>query len=226
MTAREIWKSIIDNSWNWIIVGMSLWNTYFSKERLKLILSDLVIQKKLDITMTTLDFDQASLHNFRAIYDSNENALRKRRLTNNALVNKINSALQELFIQNNYLLDWKWVTENNAYQEHKNNVFDLYEKNSDFKNIVKNTASAPIEKLAKLYWKEKVNIDEAIKYLLKELAFFAASPEILWVTSTAFLYHRPFPLFEDYVENKFFSREIIKNVWFIEKSYEKIQEII
>ena len=90
-----------------------------------------------------------------------------------------------------------------GYNKALENIKNLYEVNDDFQNDVRQSTVVADErggsddenKSAEA--DSNVDLDEGVQYLLKELAFFLAVPNIYKdCNNFVFVYHRPWPVLE------------------------------
>lgn len=81
----------------------------------------------------------------------------------------------------------------------------MYLENEVLRKIVQNTSKKVLKKDSKVF-----NIEEAVLYLLEELAFIISSPKIYGTKSATYLYHKKFAILE-----KFVSKQNKENISFM-----------
>ena len=181
------------------VVGMSLGNSHFDKEKI----NDLLTFCGETFPRTEIMIpDKPAVHNYLAIGYSQSEAQRKARLNGATLRNHSQRAIST--INNVHLLNWaKDIESNPQYQEELERLKRLPEINATFKNA---TEEATIQVLSgKLKPGRQIEpaIQEGVNYLLKELAFLSASPKVLNAPEINYLYHNPWPIFEQFIEGRF-----------------------
>lgn len=198
--AFETWYTIAAQK-GCVIVWMSIGNSYFNKKS---------IQEIIDFTKSNfhkikfLIPYKPAIYTYKAIGYDEEKAITKARLWSNRLKNHIhNNIVKEINTSNIDIVNREEVIDNDSYKENSKYLQNLYKKNEDFFHDVNNSTEA----ILKGRIKEWVNIEEWIKiwinYLLEELAFILASPQIFNVEETAYIYHKRRPIFEKLIHGEY-----------------------
>ena len=155
--------------------------------------------------------DKISEHNYRAV--GSKNPEKSARIKCNRLRNKCNEAIQSSGLRDVSHSFIRWTEEVESCHEYKKaleNIKNLYEVNDDFHNDVRQSTLVALRCLKNGREKggsdeenksaeadSNVDLDEGVQYLLKELAFFLAVPNIYKdCNSFVFVYHRPWPVLE------------------------------
>lgn len=155
--------------------------------------------------------DKISEHNYRAV--GSKNPERSARIKCNRLRNKCNEAIQSSGLRDVSHSFIRWTEEVESCHEYKKaleNIKNLYEVNDDFHNDVRQSTVVALRCLKNGREKggsdeenksaeadSNVDLDEGVQYLLKELAFFLAVPNIYKdCNNFVFVYHRPWPVLE------------------------------
>jgi cyclo(L-tyrosyl-L-tyrosyl) synthase len=198
-TAFENGYKIVQNR-GLAIIGMSPGNSYFKKDRIDELLkycTDCFSQVRIMIA------DKPAEHTYKAMgYDFTE-AERKARLNGNTLQNHSQKSIDGI-IGDIKLVEWEdEIAPNETYQRECAKIQKMYQDNNLFRHDIRETTKSVLD--GKL--KEKIEIEEAIDegvhYLLKELAFVLASPEMFDVNGVTYVYHNNWLIFEDLINGKY-----------------------
>ena len=216
-TCITTWNKVREKG-EWVIVAMSLGNPYFTKKRIVTILSDLSENNHTAPIVTTLD--NAALHTYKGIYVDSKKAEKKRKKQKKTLENNIRNAIIETNYQHEDIVKtMERIEKQKEYQHALHTVMNIFKQNEKFSTqALAETKKILTNKLQRTHEQHSWNADEAVHYLLKEIAFLWSSPKI-FKKPTAFLYHKDFDIFTQFMSNEFFSEPIIKDIWFIKKSY-------
>ncbi len=188
-----------------VVVAMSIGNSYFIKEKIEELLNflnDNFSQVKLLIA------DAISEHTYKAIGYKENKARRKSRLGANLFRNNcirtiqgIRSAGKKVNIE---IIDWyNKIEHNSEYEKQLFLIHDLYLNNKDFKKEADKTTRAVLLNKIKKGVKLSEAINEGVMYLIEELAFVLASPRIFGVKTTAYVYHREWPVYVNLIDGKY-----------------------
>lgn len=206
------------------IIAMSIGNSYFNEKKIGELLpfannhfSDLRI----------LIADIPSIHTYQAIGYDEKTAKKKTRLAGNRLRNYCNRVIAKMSGNNLKhsirFIDWnKEVSKNKEYQKQLKIIKELYDKHLDFKDHVHHEVKIRHEICLQCFRedsrnttrevlqnkiKESINIESAIeegvKYLLEELAFLLASPNIFSVNNVVYLYHMNWPIYINLIDGMY-----------------------
>jgi len=181
------------------IVGMSPGNSYFKKETIDELLQECTKNFSKIIVMIP---NKPAVHTYKALGYTDSEAERKARLKSNALCNstkEIISKLKETYSGEIAIAKWDSpVAKSQDYQRESEKILQLYENNGQFKKDVRNTTKKVIENKMKPGLDLEKSLDEGVKYLLSELTFVSAYSKF-YNTDVAYVYHNPWPIYENYV---------------------------
>lgn len=186
------------------IVGLSVGNSYFTQGTIDELLEETTNRFSQTIIMIT---DKLALHTYKAVGYNHEKAEKKARLDGNALRNRVERSIENVIKeeaqQNIELVDWEEVQKTKSYQQEYENILHLYENNQEFKNVVRDNTKKVLNRKLKPGVKMEQAIDEAKNYLLKELAFLLATPDIYNQRQVADIYHKNWPVFEKLINGEY-----------------------
>ncbi len=187
------------------LVGMSPGNGYFKKEAIHEL-----IDFASNLFSRTIIFipDRPAEHNYKAIGESHQKAERLARLKGNTLRNHTNNSIQNILSnqpnKNIKLLDWKQDIEcNNSYIQQFEILYELYKNNNLFYQDTRDTSLQVIKSGIKENIDIEKALDEAVLFLIKELAFLLVSPDLFQVESFTYIYHKNWPVFENLIAGKY-----------------------
>ncbi len=181
---------------------MSAGNPYFTEERIAKLLHFALGRFAKVIIMAP---DEPAEHNFKALGYPDNQAKRKARLNANLLQNRAKRAVNSLSpeLKNNVIVV-EWVDEvipNARYQEKYKDILQLYHTNASFKKDARETTKSVISK--KTGTNIEKSLDEAVHYVLKELAFVLASPSMYRAKKVFYLYHVAWPIYQKLKDGKY-----------------------
>lgn len=183
------------------VVGMSIGNSYFKKDRIDALLKYCT---RVFSQVRILIADKPMEHTYRAMGYSSANAGTKARLKGNALQNHSQRSIDVILGGDIRLIQWENdIHPREAYQRELRRFEELYGDADGFKQEIRDTTRTVLDGKLKQGVKIESAIDEGIHYLLKELAFVSASPEILGTQKVAYVYHTRWKIYEDFVDGKF-----------------------
>lgn len=192
---REVIAQKVNEERGWALVWMSAGNSYFKEEVIKKILNFTSTHFSKTIVMAP---DEPAEHTFKALgYEGNE-IKRKSRLNANLLQNRAKRIISKFKDKEKFkVVEWiEEVIPHGHYQEKFKEIVSLYNTNERFRNDVHETTL----KVLSGKMKESINPNEAVKegvnYLLKELAFVLASPNIYNIQRVTYVYHHDWPIFQ------------------------------
>lgn len=179
------------------LVWMSAGNSYFKENIIKKILN--FVGENFIKTLVMAP-DEPAEHTFKALGYEGNDIKRKARLNANLLQNRAKRIISLLDNERqNKFKVIEWIDEiipNNAYQARLKEISYLYSENKKFRDDALETT----RNVLKGKIKEDGNIisalKEAVNYLLKELAFVLASPEIYKTKKVTYVYHHEWPIFQ------------------------------
>jgi len=184
------------------LIWMSAGNPYFTEERIVKMLHFALERFARVIIMAP---DKPAEHNFKALGYPDNQAKRKARLNANLLQNRTKRVVS-LFPSElkNKVIVVEWADEvipNAKYQEKYEEILDLYNTNASFRKEARETTKSVIAK--KSADDIEKALDEAVQYLIEELAFVLASPDMYKVKRVFYLYHMTWPIYQRLIEGKY-----------------------
>jgi cyclo(L-tyrosyl-L-tyrosyl) synthase len=186
------------------VIGMSPGNSYFKDEVVKKLLEKVVREYGKTAILIA---DIPAISTYVALGYPENRARRDKALPQgNNLRNRVQRAMIDLeFLPEQvHIADWEdEVQENPSYKEKYNEVLELYTTNPAFQEAA-NSATGEVLEYAD---KEIPDLDAAIKtavhYLLSEIAFLEFAPEFLNAEKVIYIYHRNWPVYENYIAGNF-----------------------
>lgn len=186
------------------IIGMSPGNSYFKDDVVKDLVKA-VVEKWGKAAVLIADIPAIST--YMALGYPENRAWRDKALPQgNALRNRVQRACESLGYtsQQVRVVDWENEVEKNPlYIEKYKEVSKLYETSPQFKDVVHGTTRSVLEYSGKNLF----DIDQATKvaseYLLSELAFMEYAPEFLKTNKAVYIYHKDWPVYEQYIAGAF-----------------------
>ncbi len=186
------------------IIGMSPGNSYFTDEVIKNLLKTTIDHFE---KVAVLIPDIPAISTYIALgYPENRARRDKAIPKGNALRNRVQKAMAELKYEAEQvkIVDWESEIESNlSYQEYYKTIENLYKENHEFHNAVNKTSHAVIENSLKVPEDTQKAAQIAAHYLLSELAFLEFAPSFLSADKVTYIYHKNWPIYEDYVAGKF-----------------------
>ncbi|MDP3741777.1 MAG: tRNA-dependent cyclodipeptide synthase [Candidatus Micrarchaeota archaeon] len=184
------------------LIWMSAGNSYFDKETIEKLLNyaDEKFQKIIIISP-----NKPAEHTFKALGYPENKAKQKAKLNANLLKNRAEKELEKIGHRNKFsFANWETgILTSPEYNAKYKEITTIYETNPKFKNDARNTTQNVIkDKTNKITDVEKA-IDQAVLYLMEELAFVLASPVIYNVQKVTYLYHRPWKIYENLISGKY-----------------------
>jgi tRNA-dependent cyclodipeptide synthase len=188
------------------IIGMSPGNGYFKQE-----IVDQLVQKAIHDYNHVGIFvpDIPAVSTYIALgYPENVARGKKAIPQGNALKNKAKRALEKIDLKNKEVRIFDWrnenIEDNNEYLKCFSVVFNLYQTNLEFKN----DADLATQGVLKDNFFKKTEITQTsitvgVHYLLSEIAFMLFLPNYLQVEKVAYIYHRPWSVFENFIAGKY-----------------------
>ena len=187
-----------------VFIGVSLGNSYFSQERLELIIRG--FSKNFQRVVILL-VDELSVHNFQAMGYEEKKIKKKIRLSSNKTRNKIKNMIAKtntIYGKNNIeFYQWNHIKEYDIYHEYLSRISDLYESNKYFRMNILEITGQMIKKYLNVELEESVATEEAKWYLLKELAFGCCINEIFEEKEILLSYYNDFKFYREFFENNY-----------------------
>ena len=193
------------------IVGMSPGNSHFNPQVIK----ELLQYASATFSKTKiLIADVPAIHTYKGIGYSEKRAQKKARLNGNNLQNHSLRVIQTEKL-NVELIEWADEVESAPeYQKELTHIQELYEENIAFRVDARNTTRNVVQSKLKEHVNIEEAVDEAVWYLLKELAFLLASPQLFDEPLVSYVYHHRWPIYENLVNGKY-DGNVQKNLGFI-----------
>jgi cyclo(L-tyrosyl-L-tyrosyl) synthase len=183
-----------------ICFGVSPFNSLFSQEYLE----GLVIWAQDNFKSFHFFLpDEPTIHTLEALGYNQEEAKKKMRKQINWLKNKIHKALEskELMV-NDHLLDWKTLDLNEDFRKELNNIYQLFDGNTEFRNQCLESSRWVLQnKMQEGKVTDKCLL-KAVKYFLSEVPIFAATNKIIGSETSIFCYHQSIQFHEELYSNR------------------------
>jgi len=197
---------------NTAIIGISLGNSYFTYETITNLL--LFCTENFQETSVLIN-DIPAIHNYLALAYDKKKAMKKARLNGNPVRNLLKRVLSDLNCDSVRILDWeKDIFSTPSFESAYSSLLSLYFKKELFFNSVRQTTLQVLLPKTNNGLVSQQALDEAVHYLLKELAFLQASPTILSSQTTSYVYHDSWPIYEKLIVG-FFDGEIRSKLRFV-----------
>ena len=178
------------------IVGMSPGNSYFKKGTINELLK-FCASKFSQVRIMVAD--KPMEHSYKALGYSCFKAKKKARLSGNTLKNHSLSTISGL-VGDVKLIEWeKEIDQHASHNKEFKKIISLYEGSNKFRQEVRETTRKVLKNKLREAIAIEDAIDEGVFYLLKELAFLSASPEIFGIQKVTYVYHDHFEVFEHFV---------------------------
>jgi tRNA-dependent cyclodipeptide synthase len=186
------------------IIGMSPGNSYFKDVEIRHLLKETVDRFGRTCVFVA---DVPAIATYLA-YGYPENKARTKAIPKgNNLKNRTRRLAQELGYEPSQVRIVEWATEvadNPSYRQiYDLRVKKLYDSSVEFSRSVDLTTQNVLESsdrpIPDLYVATKI----AVHYLLSELAFLEFAPQLLDSSHVTYVYHRNWPVYEDYISGKF-----------------------
>ena len=157
--------------------------------------------------------DKISEHNYRAV--GSKNPEKSARVKSNRLRNKCKEAMNSCGIQDESVEYINWdrdIERSPFYLNALNHVKHLYQANDQFqKNIQESTRLALVslkngreKTMSDMNEDTKIDLEEGVKYLLKQLAFFSVVNHVYdHCEEFVFIYHQRWSVLEKYFDGEY-----------------------
>lgn len=138
--------------------------------------------------------DEPTIYTLLALGYDMPKAKKKMKKQINWLNNKVKKSLLRCGVDegslSNHILNFRALEPNPEYQRELELVFDLYEKDQDFRNACLGTSNWVLQGHLKGEDISQDRLEIAVKYFLYELPLFAATSKIVNCSSSLFCYHQ------------------------------------
>lgn len=183
------------------LIWMSVGNSYFSEEKVQKLIEFSERNFEKIIVMSP---NIPAEHTFRALgYKENE-AKKRARDDSNLLINRAKRKIELLKDKDKFEI-WEWkrdVSANEFYKDKYKEIYKLYKTNMEFKIDARNTTKKVLESKYRKPENIEDAIDEAVFYLIEELAFVISLPE-RYNKNIVYLYHSKWPIFEKLINGDY-----------------------
>ncbi len=169
------------------LLGISLGNSFFTKERMHLIFTAFATSFK---NVAVLLADDLAVHNYRAMGYDERKTRRKVHKNSNKTRNKIKATIQDVASDNIDFYQWHDIEAYDGYRQAIEKVTDIYHSDPTFSKEIKQIVLQHIPHTDN----QNDVLNEAKWYFLKELAFICASSNF-FKSSVVSGYHQSSPLF-------------------------------
>lgn len=184
------------------IIGMSPGNSYFKDYEVKFLLQEAIKRFGKCVVVVA---DVPAISTYMALGYSPGKARNKAIPKGNNLKNRTRRIAEELgFTEDQVrIIDWSDEVEPNAhYQEHYKKILQKYNETPDFSRDIRHTSKMVIEQTGRVANNLDTAVEQATHYILSEFAFMEFAPEYLGYNRVCYLYHRNWPVYEDYITGK------------------------
>jgi len=211
----EISQCEMFNSKEFAFIGISLGNSYFSEERLELILKSFSMNFKRVVILLV---DKLSMHNYRAIGYDEQKIKKKVKANSHRAINRISRAIEKTKSvskkENIEFYQWSDVEAFDAYHDALEKITQLYETYDQFKDTITEITKEVIEK----YLHEQFNetfLNESKWYFLKELAFGSCINDFFHEENVLNCYYQDFKFYREFFENDYIEQDSSKKQEFL-----------
>lgn len=181
------------------LIGLSPFNSYFTPQRIKSLVTWAVKHfSRIDIFMPGYE----GVHTLTAGGINPKRAVHRARQANNMLRNPaINALASHGVIDPEYRVHtWTQLLNRNTYRNLRELVRTSYMTEPVIRQAHRKISHAVIHRISGTTPTEQ-QIDEAVGYSLAELPLLLDSPGIFGISSSVFIYHRPFDIIKSLVNN-------------------------
>ena len=204
---------------NFSIIGISPRNAYYTKTNIAFAIDTLLrTQKNVLVFIPEIP----DIHNYLA-YGYEKEAARKKAAS---IGKSFRKTVREICAERGYscdekglskphihLIDWEAEVENSFhYQESLEEIARLYRTNDSFRQAVQAASLSSLhsrikqddrlQKRIKAQGIEKI-INQAVPYIINEIAFLNAAPEIYGGKHSDYVYHREWPVFQNFISGQY-----------------------
>ena len=207
------------------IIGVSPGNSFFTDSEIENLL-----QKVLSKYTETVIFiaDVPAQNTYQAIGYTQKEAKRKSSLKGNNLRNKFQRIADRMNIPRKCLIfsDWKEIEKSTSYKRAYNEIKSLYKNNKNFQSAANNTTRMVLCNYDKSKEWRQENVEIAVEYLLCELAYLQASPDIIGSNKICYVYNKHWPIYEKLISGEFDQIERIQqHFWLVESQSDTFSSI-
>jgi tRNA-dependent cyclodipeptide synthase len=196
------------------IIWMSAGNSYFREQ---VIYRTLVFASERFHDIIILSPDKSAEHTFLALGYEKSIARKKAHLNANLLINRAGRAVAQLKTQKpetNFILpDWDGIEATDAYKSCHDKIKELYNEDNEFRKDARSATESVLAAKTKTKLNLQSAVDIGVQYLLEELAFVMAAPELYGLKSVTYLYHKKWEIYEKLISGRYSLK--VKNLFFM-----------
>ncbi len=184
------------------IIGMSPGNSYFKDYEVRFLLQEAIKRFGRCAIMVA---DVPAISTYIALGYPENKARNKAIPKGNNLKNRTQRIAEELGYNEEQvrIIDWaEEIDPNSSYKKSYETILNKFHSIPSFANSVRATSRAVLEQTGKIEGDLDNAVENAIHYLLSELAFMEFSPEFFQCERVCYLYHRNWAVYEDYIAGK------------------------
>jgi tRNA-dependent cyclodipeptide synthase len=183
---------------------MSPGNGYFKDEEVRYLLKTVVEQYGKTAILIA---DIPAISTYVALgYPTNRARRDKALPQGNNLKNRTRRIMEELGYTTEQvrIIEWEEEIENNKeYKRTYDNVLHLYKTNFAFEKSADETTKGVLKHSEKSISDMDAAVKIGVHYLLSEIAFLEFTPRYLKTEKVTYVYHKNWPVYEDYISGKF-----------------------
>lgn len=181
------------------VIWMSAGNSYFKEEVIERILRK--ASKKFP-KLIVMAPDKPAQHTYKAMGYPENKARRKAILNANLLQNRARRVVEKLKkegIKTEFeIVEWiDEIVPDKRYQKKYKEILGVFNSNKEFKRDALKTTENVLKTKSKAFSRNALN--EAVHYLLKEIAFVASSPKIYNAKSITYIYHKDWKIYRKFI---------------------------
>jgi tRNA-dependent cyclodipeptide synthase len=186
------------------IIGMSPGNSYFKDEEVRFLIESIVRRFG---RVAILIADVPAISTYMAFgYPENRARSDKAMPQGNLLRNRVKRVMVQLGYSDSQvkIINWEEEVENNPkYLDSYKKVRNLYETNKGFMEAADKTTLSVLKSSNRDISDFNKATKIAVHYLLSEISFLEWAPEFLNKEKVVYVYHKNWPVYEDYIAGKF-----------------------
>jgi len=186
------------------IIGMSPGNSYFKQDTVQTLLE---YSAQLFSHIIIMIPDTPAVHTYKAMGYESIKAERIARHAGSLLRRRSQASIDTIKANNSMcditILNWAADIEPDYYYlSQKEAIYDLYERNQQFRHDVRSTTQEVIAAHLKHGNDLEHSCDQGVHYLLEELAFLTAWP-LLVKQPITYVYHNRWPVWEKFINGDY-----------------------
>lgn len=185
------------------IIGMSPGNSYFKDDAVRFLLSETT---KTYGRVVVFVADVPAISTYEALGYDHKKARNKAILKGNNLKNRTRNIMNELGMEGDKvgIIDWDTdVALSKDYKKSQEAIDLLYRDSASFREAVQDATRGVLKNSKSDAVITPESLEKGTHYLLSELAFLEFAPSFLDVERIAYVYHRPWPVYEQFITGAF-----------------------